>query len=131
MKKLTMGAMGVLPLIAGALLAHHSWGGFYDLRQQVILKGKVSKVDFKEPHVVLTIETQGSGSWLAEFTNVADLKRNGIIEDTLKVGDFLEIVRSPARDPGKNIVAAYWEVRRPADGFRWSWQEWPGPRVIE
>ena len=131
MKKLTIGAMGVLLLIAGSLLAHHSWGNFYDLDRQVILKGRVSKVDFKEPHVLLTIETRRSGTWIAEFTNVEDLKRNGIVEETFKAGEYLEILGSPARDPEKHIVAAIWEIRRSADGFRWSWQEWPGPPVIE
>ena len=44
MKKLTLTAIGVLVLTAGSLLAHHSYGAFYDLRQTVILKGKVAKV---------------------------------------------------------------------------------------
>jgi len=130
MKKLTITGIGML-LLASALPAHHSWGGAYDLRQQVILKGKVSKVAFKDPHVVLTIETKDSGTWLAELTSPAGLKRMGIDENTLKVGDFLEILGSPSRDPDRRVVAAYWEIRRPADGLRWIWQEWPGPRVIE
>jgi len=130
MRRLALTAIGVL-LVAGSLLAHHSWGGFYDLHQQVILKGKVSKVAFKDPHVILTIETRDSGTWQAEMTSAADLQRRGFSEDTFKIGDFLEIVGSPSRDPEKHVVAAYWEIRRPADGFHWTWQQWPGPPTIE
>lgn len=130
MKKLTVTGIGML-LLAGALLAHHSWGGAYDLHQNVILKGKVSKVVFKDPHVVLTIETKDSGSWLAEFTSPAGLKRMGIEEDTLKADDFLEILGSPSRDPERHWVAAIWEIQRPADGMRWTLGKWPGPRIIE
>ena len=91
----------------------------------------VTESPYYERSVLLTIETRRSGTWIAEFTNVEDLKRNGIVEETFKAGDYLGILGSPARDPEKHIVAAIWEIRRPADGFRWSWQEWPGPPVIE
>jgi hypothetical protein len=130
MKKLILAVTCVM-WTSGALVAHHSWGGAYDLRQQVILKGTLSKAAFKAPHVLLTIETRDSGTWVAECTNVEGFKRLGISEDTLKVGDYLEIVGSPSRDPDKRVIAAYWEIRRPADGMRWPLQEWTGPRVIE
>lgn len=126
MKRLT-----ALLLLAGALLAHHSWPGAYDLSTQLILKGRLTKLAFKNPHVILTIETKGSGEWLAECTSADGMLRRGITEETFKLGDTFEIVGSPSRDPGKRVVAAIWEIRRPADGMRWVQQEWTGPRVIE
>jgi hypothetical protein len=74
MKKFALTMIGVL-LAAGALMAHHSYGTFYDLHQTVILKGKVTKYSFAAPHVMLTIEARNSGTWQAEWTNPDALKR--------------------------------------------------------
>ncbi len=132
MKKLTPIVIGVLLLTASSLFAHHSWGAVYDLHQQVILKGRVAKVTFRNPHSTLTIETRNSGTWEGEWTSWDGLKRHGLSEETIKAGDILEIVGSPARNPDSRVVAVLWEVRRPADGWRWvSSDAWPGPKVIE
>ncbi len=132
MKNLRLIAIGALLLTTGSLLAHHSGGAIYDLRQQVILKGRVTKVTFRNPHSTLTIETKNSSTWEGEWTSWDGLARQGVREETIKSGDFLEMVGSPARDPNSRVVAVLWEVRRPADGWRWvSSEVFPGPRVIE
>ena len=132
MKKLTLTAIGGLLFTVGSLLAHHSYGADFDLRQTVILKGKVAKVFFKDPHVMLTIETKNSGIWEAEWTQASGLIRRGISEYTIRPGDFMGIEASPARKPNLRVVSALREIRRPADGWRWvSDEDWPGPRVIE
>jgi hypothetical protein len=116
----------------GSLLAHHSYGAFYDLQQRVILKGTVVKVSFTDPHVRLTIETAKSGAWEAELTSPDGLARSGIGADTVKTADLLEIEGSPARNPDSRVVSAVREIRRPADGWRWvSNAVRPGPRIIE
>jgi|KBSMisStandDraft_5_1062788.scaffolds.fasta_scaffold2288023_1 hypothetical protein len=128
--KLTVWAM--LLLLAVSLGAHHSYGALYDLRQTVILKGKVAKVAFKEPHVILSIETKGSGVWDAEWTSMMGLLRRGIDANTIRVGDILEIEGSPARNPDSRVVSALRDIKRPADGWNWKTEDvWPGPRVIE
>lgn len=130
--KTTFTALGVLLCAAGSLLAHHSYGMFYDTGQTVILKGTVAQVSFKDPHVMLTIETKTSGTWKAELTSVMGLVRQGINESTIRLGDFLVIEASPARNPDSRVVSAVREIRRPADGWRWvSEAKFPGPRVIE
>jgi hypothetical protein len=131
MKKRSLAVIGAL-LFSGSLLAHHSWGGIYDLQKQVLLKGRVVKVTYRNPHSTLTIETRNSGTWEGEWTSWDGLSHHGIREDTIRVGDFLEILGSPSRTPDSKVVAIYWEVRRPADDWPWtSTDVWPGPRVIE
>ena len=115
MRKCTLSVIGALPL-AGSLLAHHSWGGSCDLHQQVLLRGRVVKISYRNPHSTLTIETRNSGIWEGEWTSWDGLSRHGIREDTIKVGDFLEILGSPP----------------PSDGWhRTSTEVWHGPRLIE
>lgn len=127
----------IIAVLAAALLsfplgAHHSYGGSYYLYELVTLKGTVSKVSFKDPHVVLTIETKNSGTWEAEWTQATGLNRRGINENTLRVGDVLEIEASPSRNESARIVSALRAITRRSDGWRWVTEEkWPEPRVIE
>jgi hypothetical protein len=111
-----------------ALWAHHSYGTFYATDQRVTLKGQVARVAFSNPHVLLTIETKGSGTWQAEWTSADSLMRQGVRQDTVQAGDVLEIEGSPARNPDSRVVSALAEIRRPGDGWRWVR---PGSRVIE
>lgn len=132
MKSFKWMVVAVMLLPAGSLFAHHSYSTFYDLQQTVILKGKVTKVSFKAPHVLLTIETKNSGTWTAEWTNLMALARAGVDENTIRVGDVLEIEACPSRDPDSRVVSALIDVKRPSDGWHWSRDTVPpGPRVIE
>ena len=101
------------------LWAHHSYGTFYLTDHRVTLRGQVAKVAFANPHVMLTIETKTSGTWQAEWTNTDSLARQQVRPDTVKLGDFLEIEGSPARNPDSRVVSALAEIRRPADGWHW------------
>jgi len=124
--------VAALLLTAGSVVAHHSYGMYYDLQQAVILKGKVTKVAFKAPHVLLTIETKNSGTWTAEWTNLMALARAGVDENTIHLGDVLEIEACPSRDPDSRAVSALIDVKRASDGWHWSRDVVPpGPRVIE
>lgn len=105
---------------SAGLWAHHAYATFYHLDQRVTLKGRVSEVRFAAPHVLLTIETKGSGTWQAEWTSIEALARGGVVADTVKVGDVLEIEGSPSKDPASKVVSALCEVRRPTDAWRWS-----------
>ena len=132
MKTSLFAAVAILLLAAGTLRAHHSYGMFYDLRQTVILKGKVTKLSFAEPHVRITVDTARSGTWEAEWTGPQSLTRQGIDERTIRPGDILEIDGSPALKAESRVVSALREIRRPADGWRWAGSsEMPGPRVID
>jgi hypothetical protein len=119
MKRTVFASTVALLLTCTGLWAHHSYGMFYATDHRVTLKGRVSQVSFANPHVMLTIETAKSGTWQAEWTNVDSLARQGIRQETVQTGDFLEIEGSPARNPESRVVSALSEIRRPADGWRW------------
>src|SRR4051812_16919386 len=128
MKRTVFVSLALLLTCTAGLLAHHSYSMFYLTDHRVTLKGQVAKVSFLNPHVMLTIETKNSGTWQAEWTNVASLTRQGVKPDTIHAGDFLEIEASPARNPDSRVVSALMEIRRPADGWRWVH---PDNRTIE
>jgi hypothetical protein len=128
MKRSVFASTVVLLLTCTGLWAHHSYSTFYLTDHRVTLKGQVTKVSFLDPHVMLTIETKNSGTWQAEWTNVESLARQGVRQETVRTGDFLEIEGSPARNPESRVVSALTEIRRPADGWRWVG---PDNRTIE
>ncbi|MBZ5633247.1 MAG: hypothetical protein LAO55_08970 [Acidobacteriia bacterium] len=128
MKRIVFASTVALLLTCTGLWAHHSYSTFYLMDHRVTLKGRVSKVSFLNPHVMLTIETKNSGTWQAEWTNVDSLARQGVRQETVQTGDFLEIEGSPARDPDSRVVSALTEIRRPADAWRWVR---PDSRTIE
>src|SRR5262245_53157817 len=105
MKRIKLMVVAALLLTKCPILDHHSYGQYYDLEQSVILKGKVAKVSFKAPHVILSIETKGSGTWDAEWTNLMALKRAGVDENTIRVGDDLVIEACPPRNPDSRVVS--------------------------
>lgn len=104
---------------------------FYLTDHRVTLKGQVAKVSFVNPHVMLTIETKNSGTWQAEWTSVDNLARQGVRQDTVQTGDFLEIEGSPARNPDWRVVSALQVIRRLADGWRWGAPRWPADDRIK
>ena len=111
---------GLLGVLTGAasLLAHHSYGDV--LREQSIsVQGKIDKLLFANPHVMLTIKTEHSGSFTAEWLSLPQLSRAGITADTLKVGDSVVVTGSPTRD-SESIVKLLTEIRRTSDGWLWS-----------
>ena len=119
MKRSVFTSMALLLICTAGSWAHHSYSMFYLTDHRVTLKGQVTKVSFLNPHVMLTIETKNSGTWQAEWTNVDSLTRQGVRQETVQTGDFLEIEGSPARNPESRVVSALAEIRRPADGWRW------------
>jgi len=129
MKRTVFTPVVLLLMCTAASWAHHSYGMFYATDHRVTLKGQVAKVSFVNPHVMLTIETKNSGTWQAEWTSVDNLARQGVRQDTVQTGDFLEIEGSPARNPDWRVVSALQVIRRLADGWRWVLPD--GPRTIE
>src|SRR5262245_21366789 len=59
-------AFAVVPVAA---LAHHNMTALSDFNDRVTLNGKLTQVDWRNPHTYLTIDVQASGateSWQAE-----------------------------------------------------------------
>jgi len=93
-------------LCAGtALVAHHSFSTEYDGTKTFNIKGKVSKVEWTNPHVRFYVdivdETGKVATWNMELASPSALSRNGWTSRTLKVGDQVAVEGYAAK------VAAY------------------------
>jgi hypothetical protein len=78
-----------------ALVAHHSFSTEYDGSKTFSVKGKVSKVEWTNPHVRFYVDvTDASGkvaTWNMELASPSALARNGWTSRTLKVGDQVAV----------------------------------------
>ena len=97
MKKLFI--VFVLIALAVPLFAHHGRGATYDMKKQVTLKGVVTEVSWRNPHVLIWMnvkdETGKVVSWGFENSNVSSLAREGYNRNTLRVGEEITAVVNP------------------------------------
>jgi DNA/RNA endonuclease YhcR with UshA esterase domain len=96
-------------LAALPVSAHHSFAAQYDRQKSVTLKGKVTKVEWANPHVYFYIDvTDESGTlatWAVENGPPTSLFREGWRKDTLKPGDLVTVEGFRAKD-GSNTANA-------------------------
>ena len=100
------------------VLSHHSAAAAYDISKKITLQGKVTNLEWKNPHVFYYIDVaDASGAvknWSIEGSTPNQLYRNGWRKDDLKIGDVVTVTdSSPARN---GQPKAYGGVLTLADG---------------
>ena len=99
-------------LFVGAALpatAHHSFPAQYDIDKPIALTGKVTKVEWTNPHIFIYADVPDANgalvSWAFEMGGPNQLIRQGWKRDSLKVGDLVTFEGSLARDGSKLVNA--------------------------
>ncbi len=86
----------------GQLLAHHAFGGEFDASRPVLLKGKVTKVEWVNPHAWIHVEIKKPDGttevWMVEGGTPNTLLRRGFTKDSLKPGTDIVVDGYQARD---------------------------------
>lgn len=108
---------------ANSVFAHHSFSSTYLEDRVIAIEGRLVDVVYRNPHSFIHLMapdgTKQMRLWAVECGNRGQLRQQGVLQETLKPGDFLVITGSPGRD------ADAWRLRlrtivRPNDGWRWS-----------
>jgi len=100
---LVSGACLSLFLAAATVWAHHSAAATYDTTKKITLTGKVTKLEWKNPHVFYFIDVPDAKgtvvTWAIEGSTPNQLYRAGWRKSDLTVGDTVTLVdSSPARN---------------------------------
>lgn len=93
---------GALSLTGGDARAHHAFAAEFDANAPVLLKGKVTKVEWINPHAWVHIdvvkEDGTTEKWMVEGGTPNTLLRAGITRDTLKPGTEIVVRGYQSKD---------------------------------
>ena len=104
MKKWVTGlvALSGLLMVSTGLLAHHAVAGVYDLNSEMVLEGKLKKLNFTNPHASLELTVPNKDGtftdWILTTASVQILTRQGINKSSIKPGDPLKVTILRARN---------------------------------
>ena len=90
-------------ITTGAVLqAHHAVAGVYDLNKEVVLEGRLKKLNFTNPHASIELSVPDKKvkgkvvDWILTTASVTNLTRQGFSKNTIKPGDPLKVTILPA-----------------------------------
>src|SRR5687767_5888978 len=102
-RRVVLGALVAASLITtGAVLrAHHAVAGIYDLNKEIVLVGKLKKLNFVNPHAGMVISVEDKKAkkivdWTLTTASVTNLTLRGFSKGTIKPGDPLKATILPA-----------------------------------
>ena len=91
-----------LVLTGAALQAHHAVAGVYDLNKEVVLEGRLKKLNFTNPHASIELSVPDKEGkitdWILTTASVTVLTREGINKTSMKPGEILKVTILPARN---------------------------------
>jgi hypothetical protein len=90
------------------VLAHHGRGATYDMKNRVTLKGTVSKVEWRNPHVIIYMDVKDADgkvvTWGFENSGVSTLAQEGYNRNTLQVGQDITAIVNPAANGAPTAI---------------------------
>ncbi len=105
----SMLAAGALLFCGRAALAHHPFAAEYDTNKPAQVEGKVTKVDWTNPHAFLTVDTHDASGKLehlrVELGSPKALTDKGWKRTDVKVGDEVKVTGWYGKDSQARVNA--------------------------
>jgi hypothetical protein len=97
-----------IAVLSATVLAHHGRGATYDMKKRVTLKGTVSRVEWRNPHVLIYMDVKDDDgkvvTWGFENSGVSTLAQEGYNRNTLKVGQPITAIVNPAANGAPTAI---------------------------
>ena len=97
-------ALGGFLMVGAELQAHHAVASVYDLNKEVVLEGRLKKLNFTNPHASIEIDVPSKDgskkitTWILTTASVQTLTRQGVSKSSIKPGEILKVTILPARN---------------------------------
>jgi len=96
----TSAACACVVLVAGAAEAHHS-RALYDMTTEVVFDGTVAKLEWRNPHISMTVETRGADGTRTlhevEVMSVSEARALGLSREAIAEGSHVVVRAHPGR----------------------------------
>jgi len=98
----------VIAVLSPPVLAHHGRGATYDMKKRVTLQGTVSRVEWRNPHVLIYMDVKDPDgkvvTWGFENSGVSTLAQEGYSRNTLQVGQPITAIVNPAANGAPTAI---------------------------
>ena len=97
-------ALGGFVLAGAGVQAHHAVAGVYDLNKEIVLEGRLKKLNFVNPHANIELSVPDKKikgkvvDWILTTASVQTLTRQGVTKEAMKPGEPLKVTVLPARN---------------------------------
>ena len=97
-------ALGGFVLAGAGVQAHHAVAGVYDLNKEIVLEGRLKKLNFVNPHANIELSVPDKKikgkvvDWILTTASVQTLTRQGVTKEAMKPGELLKVTVLPARN---------------------------------
>ena len=102
-------AAGVLVLGSGVAFAHHPFAAEYDVNKPAEVEGKVTKVNWANPHASITVEAKNASGKLEQYQvelgSPQALAQKGLKKGSVRVGQTVTVTGWYGRDTQSRINA--------------------------
>ena len=93
----------------GVVYGHHS-PTIFDTQRYVTIEGRITQFDYSNPHGYITVEAQDENGepvvWELETIAALAMRRRGITQDDLVVGDWISVESYPPRNSARRLASA-------------------------
>ncbi len=129
MRIFSVGLLFFLSVVLSArTYSHHSFATHYDTTQMIEITGTVSEISLRSPHSFYMLDVQDDQQtlerWEIEAPSIPQMRRAGIEDDTIRLGDTVTIKGPRSRRTGTN--GAFGNEMTLADGSRFIFRGRPG-----
>ena len=114
--------ISTLLIAAASLWAHHSPSAEFDMSKRLTIAGTLTKVDWINPHIVVTVDAKGEGgkiaNWRFESNPPSWFRRVGVSRSDMAKGIGQNVTVEAVRSKDGSLYG-YMQKLTLADGTSW------------